>query len=183
MKAGGHEPRLRVIINGEGRESALFQPDMQVSGVWDIDPGQLREKGISGILIDIDNTIASWGDYHIPEAVWEWLKEVRRQGLGICLLSNNYTSRARRFSAMLGAPVVYGWVKPWPWGYRRAMKLLGIGHEQAVMIGDQLFTDILGAKRLGIYSILVKPMSHRELPHTRFKRVLERMVLGRGERR
>ncbi len=147
--------------------------------MWDVDLGELRDAGITDILIDIDNTIAPWGRYEIPPAVADWLERARELGFGVCLLSNNSAPRVVRFSKLLGLPAVWGWVKPWPWGYRRAMGLLGVAPSQAVMIGDQVFTDVIGAKRLGIMTILVDPLSDREPAHTRFKRLLERL-LGRG---
>lgn len=149
---------------------------MCVKGVWDVDLGELRTAGITDILIDIDNTIVRWGEYEIPPAVSEWLARARELGFGVCLLSNNLAPRVAHFSSLLGLPAVCGWVKPWPWGYKRAMGLLGVSPGHAVMIGDQMFTDVAGARRLGIMTILVDPLSERESAYTRFKRRLERLA-------
>ncbi|HON42459.1 MAG TPA: YqeG family HAD IIIA-type phosphatase [Bacillota bacterium] len=164
---------------GERRKTALIQPDMRVDGVWDIDLDELSRRGIAGIIVDIDNTIAPWGTYDLSERAAEWLERARNRGFGVCLLTNNHRSRADWFARALGLPAVCGWVKPWRWGYRRAMHILGTRPDSTVMVGDQLFTDILGAKRLGIHAILVSPLGDKELPHTRFKRRLERFLLGR----
>jgi HAD superfamily phosphatase (TIGR01668 family) len=169
---------------GEGRQLTLIQPDLCINGVWDVDLGKLREAGITDILIDIDNTIAPWGGYEIPPAVVDWLERAKSLGFGVCLLSNNFASRVEHFSRRLGVPAVCGWVKPWPWGFRRALSVLGVEPGRAVMIGDQLFTDVAGAKRLGLMTILVDPLSERESVYTRFKRRIERLM-GRkrpGER-
>ena len=166
---------------GERRKTVLIQPDMRVAGVWEIDLDELSHRGIAGIIVDIDNTIAPWGARDISAPAAEWLAQARSRGLGVCLLTNNYHSRANWFARALGLPVVCGWVKPWRWGYRRAMRVLGTRPDSTVMVGDQLFTDILGAKRLGIYSILVSPLSDRELPHPRLKRRFERFLLGRRD--
>ena len=164
---------------GERRKTAQIQPDMRVDGVWDIDLDELSRRGIAGIIVDIDNTIAPWGTYDLSERAAEWLERARNRGFGVCLLTNNHRSRADWFARALGLPAVCGWVKPWRWGYRRAMHILGTRPDSTVMVGDQLFTDILGAKRLGIHAILVSPLGDKELPHTRFKRRLERFLLGR----
>jgi len=166
---------------GERRKTALIQPDMRVKGVWEIDLDELSRRGVAGIIVDIDNTIAPWGTYDLYEPAAEWLERAINRGFGICLLTNNYHSRADWFARALGLPVVCGWVKPWRWGYRRAMQILGTHPGSTAMVGDQLFTDILGAGRLGIHTILVSPLSDRELPHTRLKRQLERFLLGRRD--
>ena len=166
---------------GERRKTALIQPDMRVDGVWDIDLDELSRRGIAGIIVDIDNTIAPWGAYSLYEPAAKWLEKARNRGFCVCLLTNNYHSRADWFARALGLPVVWGWVKPWRWGYRRAMHILGTRPDSTVMVGDQLLTDILGARRLGIHTILVSPLSDRELPHTRLKRRLERFLLGRRD--
>jgi HAD superfamily phosphatase (TIGR01668 family) len=175
---------LRGIMGcGERRNHALLKPDLQVSGVWEIDLDCLSEKGIAGIILDIDNTLAPWGSYEIPDRIREWVEKAKSKGFGLCILTNNYSSRADWFSRELDVPAVKGWVKPWAWGYRMAMRELGTDADSSVMVGDQLFTDIRGANRLGIYSILVSPLSNRELFHTRIKRRFEKMILGDKDER
>ncbi|HPU75526.1 MAG TPA: YqeG family HAD IIIA-type phosphatase [Bacillota bacterium] len=169
------------MSRGERRKTALIQPDMRVNAVWEIDLDELSRRGIAGIIVDIDNTIAPWGTYDVSAPASEWLARARSRGFGVCLLTNNHHSRGGWFARSLGLPVVCGWVKPWRWGYRRAMHILGTHPDSTVMVGDQLFTDILGAKRLGIHAILVSPLSDKELPHTRIKRWLERFLLGRRD--
>ncbi|MGB4338158.1 MAG: YqeG family HAD IIIA-type phosphatase [Bacillota bacterium] len=155
-----------------------MQPDLRVRRVWDVDLDGLKEAGITGILLDIDNTIAPWGGNQVPAAAVQWIHRARGLGFGVCILSNNPKSRVSRFSRELGVPAVCGWVKPWRSGYERALGILGVRREQAVMIGDQVFTDVLGARRLGIMSILVDPLNRREPLHTRVVRVLERLIAG-----
>lgn len=172
-----------IMGYGERRNHDLLKPDLRVSGVWEIDLDDLLARGISGIILDIDNTLAPWGSYDIPGPVREWIEEAKARGFHLCILTNNYGARADWFSRELDVGAVRGWVKPWAWGYRRAMRKLGTDADSTVMVGDQLFTDIRGANRLGIYSVLVLPLSDRELPHTRFKRTLERKILGEIDER
>ncbi|MEA4883435.1 MAG: YqeG family HAD IIIA-type phosphatase [Clostridia bacterium] len=161
---------------------SLLSPDERVDAVWEIDLKALAARGISGIIVDVDNTLAAWGSTKVSPMALDWLARARAAGFGLCLLTNNCAARGEHFRDALGIPAVYGWVKPWPWGFRRAMRILGTGPSGTVMVGDQLFTDILGARMLRLYSILVTPISDHELPVTRLARHLEGIILRERRR-
>lgn len=153
----------------------------RIKAVTDISTEWLCERGVKGVLIDLDNTIVPWGEETVAPVVCDWIRAGRRQGLRFCLLSNAYTQRARQIADDLQIPAIAPAFKPLPFGYIRAMNILDTEPENTVMIGDQLFTDILGARFLKIRAICVVPLSDTDFWATRLSRCLERFVLNKGE--
>ncbi len=147
-----------------------------MKAVTDISLEELHHEGIKGILLDLDNTIVPWSENEVPPAIRIWIQTGKERGLVFCLLSNSYTARAKRIAAKLNLPVIAPAFKPLPFGYRRGMKLLGTTSSNTVMIGDQLFTDMLGAHLLRINTKYVMPLSTTEFCLTRISRCLERLV-------
>ncbi|MGH2425704.1 MAG: YqeG family HAD IIIA-type phosphatase, partial [bacterium] len=96
-----------------------------------------------------------------------------------CIVSNNFAGRVRTLAEHLHVPVVIGAVKPTPWAFRKAMKVMGTTPRETALVGDQLFTDILGGNLLGLRTILVDPLSAREFPTTMLVRRIERLVRRR----
>lgn len=153
-------------------------PDEVVSSVTDIDPANLLRQGIQAVLLDLDNTLVPWQKVDVPEAVRCWVEAMKRSGLRLCLVSN--TRRRRRLEILsqeLDIAYVPKAFKPRRHGLREALERLGATPEQAVMIGDQVFTDVWGGNRMGIRTILVAPMARREFVGTRLSRYLERILL------
>ena len=130
-------------------------PYEYVDSVFDIDYRKLYSAGCRGLIFDIDNTLVHHGDDSTPEvdALFGRLAEM---GFRIVFLSDNSEERVRRFLRRIDAPYVCEADKPGTAGYLRALELLGLEKEQTVCIGDQMFTDVLGANRAGIPSILVR---------------------------
>lgn len=155
---------------------SLFTPDRAVASVADLDPALLLGGGIRGIILDLDNTIVPWGEATPPPFVREWVRRVRAGGLRACIVSNNSRVWVAQVGEILDLPVV-GWaVKPMPFGLLRAMALMGTRRRETALIGDQLFTDVLGGNLLGVHTILVEPLSVREFATTRLVRRIERLV-------
>ncbi len=144
--------------------------------VTDISIDDLYHKGIKGILLDLDNTIVAWSEQNVSPATRQWIQQGKQKGISYCLLSNSYTSRARRIANELDIHVIAPAFKPLPFGYQRAMRLLATTNSNTLMVGDQLFTDMLGAHLLKIDTICVTPLSTREFCLTRISRCLERLV-------
>jgi HAD superfamily phosphatase (TIGR01668 family) len=154
-------------------------PAWHVTSVEGIDPDRLVRDGIRGVVLDLDNTVVAWNASAPTEAVRHWVDRLRRAGLKACIVSNNFRDRPRAIAEALGIPVVLAAVKPIPWAFRRAMTIMGIPAHQTALIGDQLFTDILGGNLVGMYTILVDPLSSQEFPTTKLVRRLERLVRAR----
>jgi HAD superfamily phosphatase (TIGR01668 family) len=138
---------------------------------------ELVEEGVRGLILDLDNTLIGYGGTEIEEGNRAWLAAAREAGLGMVMLSNNTTGKVRRVSRELGIPGIDWALKPLPHGFRRAVGLLGLPREQVRVIGDQFFTDILGARLAGVASILVEPLVARDWAGTKILRALERLVL------
>lgn len=151
-----------------------FVPDEVLPSVLDIDLAELKRRQIRGLLIDIDNTIVRWGEWQMEPAFAQWIQEARKSGFKICLLSNAMPHRVNSFARELNVPGVSKAMKPLGRAFRRALQVVGLTAREVAVIGDQLFTDVYGGNRLGLYTILVSPLSTRELRTTRFMRRLER---------
>ena len=153
-----------------------FFPDRYVASTYVIDFEQLYKRGYRGLIFDIDNTLVPHGEPADERAVrlFERLKSI---GFRCCLISNNQEPRVRMFNERIGVDYVYNAHKPSTKNYRKAMEIMGTDRDTTVFIGDQLFTDVWGAKRTGIPSILVKPIHPKEEIQIVLKRYLERIVL------
>ena len=158
----------------------LLRPDMMATAIWEISPQQLRRRGIEGLILDLDNTIVDWNGNQVREEVRRWAERARQAGLRLCIASN--ARRKARVSAIaeeIGAMWLAPAGKPSRRGLRRAMEMLGTAPEGTALIGDQLFTDVVGGNRLGLFTILVRPLSGRDFPLTKIMRMLEWLVLRR----
>ncbi|MGC8784116.1 MAG: YqeG family HAD IIIA-type phosphatase [Armatimonadota bacterium] len=153
-------------------------PDEVVPSVSDIDPARLIQQGIQAVLLDLDNTLVPWQKVDVSDAVRRWVEAMKDAGLRLCLVSN--TRRRRRLEILakeLGIAYVPKAFKPRRYGLRQALELLESTPQQAVMIGDQIFTDVWGGNRMGMRTILVLPMARREFIGTKVSRLVERILL------
>jgi len=153
-----------------------FYPDAYVASTYVIDFERLYEKGYRGLIFDIDNTLVPHGAPadHRARMLFERL---RRIGFATCLISNNQEPRVKPFADQVESAYVYDAHKPSTRNYRKAMELMATDEETTLFVGDQLFTDVWGAKRTGIRSVLVKPIHPKEEIQIVLKRYLEKIVL------
>ncbi len=126
-----------------------FFPDESVSSTYDIDFQSLYEEGYRGILFDIDNTLVEHGKGASDQAL-DLFRRLEEMGFQCCLISNNKKQRVSSFNEKIGAHMIFNAHKPRRKGYREAMEMMGTNKENTLFVGDQLFTDIWGAKRIGI---------------------------------
>lgn len=147
----------------------------------DVAPSTLAAWGVRGAIVDLDNTLVPWNTAEIAEPVRAWIRSLQPD-VRVCLLTNNYTRRASSVAEALGVPIIKGALKPVPAAFLGALRVLGVGARAAVVIGDQLYTDVLGGKLLGMRAVLVTPLSTREFPTTKIVRWLERPVRARIRR-
>lgn len=155
----------------------ILKPGLYVSSVAKVPVGVLVERGIKGLVVDLDNTITLWNDDYLAPEVLEWFATVSQVGLKACLTSNNSPERGRRVVERLSLPAVFHCSKPRRRGLRQALEVLGTTPRETALIGDQVFTDVLGGNRLGVYTVLVEPISSHEFVGTRLMRRLERVIL------
>lgn len=153
-----------------------FYPDELVDSVYVIDFNKLYNRGFRGILFDIDNTLVKHGEDATVRAT-NLIKDLRQAGYKVCLISNNNKERVERFNKNIQVDYIYNAHKPSTKNYLKAMKLMGTTSNNTLFVGDQLFTDVYGAKRAGMTTILSKPIDPKEEIQIVFKRYLERIVL------
>jgi HAD superfamily phosphatase (TIGR01668 family) len=151
-------------------------------GVSSIDLALARAAGKKALILDVDNTLVSRRDGMIPEDVLEWLDEAKEMGFELFLVSNNWHRDILRHSRELGIPLIRKAMKPFPLANRLALRRMGVSARDTIVIGDQLMTDILGAKLAGIQSALVRPLSQTDLRHTLLLRKLEGFILRHKDR-
>ncbi|HHV78980.1 MAG TPA: YqeG family HAD IIIA-type phosphatase [Firmicutes bacterium] len=145
--------------------------------IFCIDLGRLASSGIKGLVIDLDNTLVAWSKRKPDPFLIDWFKKLRSKGFKCCIVSNNLSNReTEQFAIQLGASLVTSARKPFPRGFVQAMKAMGTGPSETAVIGDQLFTDVLGGNLAGTYTILVRPLGSREFPTTRLARLLEKLA-------
>jgi len=154
-------------------------PDERHDSVYDLDFEKLWARGVRGIIFDLDNTLGPWGFARWEERALVWLGAVKARGFRVGFLSNHEgEGRERLLESLDGNPIVFDARKPRLAGFRRVLEKLNLPPSEVVMVGDQLFTDVWGAKRLGLYCILVRPVApEREGPLVRLRRWLERFIL------
>ncbi len=156
----------------------LMMPDQYVSSLADIDFADLGMDNIEAIICDLDNTLIPWGSEEISSQTVQWLQDVRARRIKVAVVSNAMSNRVKRMGERLNVPAIPGATKPRRRGYRRALQMLEVPPERAAVVGDQLFTDVVGGNRLGMHTILVVPLSSRDFPVTKIIRVVERWALA-----
>lgn len=157
----------------------LIKPDEYYIDLLHIDFAAYAAQGCRLILLDIDNTLARHGAYAADDFAREAVSRILKAGLACRIISNAKHKRAMAFSASLNLPFTAMANKPWPHALKSACREAGIKSSQAVMIGDQLLTDIAAARRAGCRAVLVKPRFDHEAWNVRFKRIFERRALRR----
>ena len=153
-----------------------FFPDEYVDSAYGIPFEELYQKGYRGIIFDVDNTLVPHGAPADARSIGLF-ERLRAMGFSTCILSNNKEPRVAPFAGQVKSPYIFKGGKPSVKGYERAMEVMGTGRENTLFIGDQLFTDVWGARRTGLYSILTKPIDPHEEIQIVFKRYLEAVVL------
>lgn len=153
---------------------ALVKPWRREPDVASIGVDGLVEAGVRCVLIDRDNTVVPRDTKQAPKSALAWLDSLRAAGIKVCMVSNNFHSREVEESAKeLGCEVVHHAMKPAPFAVRRALKLMGATAEEAVLVGDQVFTDVMAGNLAGVRPILVDPQSTTDLWYTHIFRVFE----------
>lgn len=158
----------------------MLGPDRFCKDVESIKPETLTVLGARAVIIDLDNTLLPRDQEDVPESVRAWLDRLRTAGFAACLVSNNWHHRAREVAEELGLPIVAKAMKPLPVAFWRALSILRTHARECVVIGDQLFTDVFGARIVGCRVIMVPPRSSHDLPHTLMLRRIESLIMGRS---
>ncbi|MDK2896521.1 MAG: putative phosphatase [Candidatus Atribacteria bacterium] len=154
-----------------------FFPNLWVEGLADISLDSLKEKGISGLILDLDNTLVDWDSRQISPSVVNWVRESKGKGFQVFIVSNGLAERVEYFSQILKVPGISLAKKPRRVALRKALATMELTREEVALVGDQVFTDVWGGNRLGVYTILVRPTTSKEFIWTRMVRQLEGFIL------
>lgn len=157
----------------------LLTPNLFLPSIYDLPTPWLKEHLVQAIVSDLDNTLVPWRDYRVADQLAGWFQSLHSEGFRTVILSNARPSPTiQRLSEQLDTEVVLGARKPVQRFFRKALEKVGATPSQACVVGDQVFTDVLGGNLVGCYTVLVKRIGDREFVGTRLMRVFERMVLG-----
>lgn len=135
-------------------------PKFQTDAITDVTARFLREQGIRLLMLDFDNTIVPYTRDEPSQAVTQWLEQMKNSGITVCVVSNSHRQRVPDFCRAAGLDYITYARKPFPKGIRQCLDRYGIAPSQAALIGDQIYTDTLGANCTGVTSILVKAIDN-----------------------
>ncbi len=158
----------------------VFRATKAVRSVCSITPELLHSMGIRGLLLDIDNTLTTHDNPEPAEGVEAWIASMKAAGIEMRLVSNNHPPRVEPFAKRLGIPCICDSRKPLSDGFTRAMSSMDLPKTQLCVVGDQIYTDILGANWFGVKSIYVPPMELETTAFFKFKRFMEKPFLPKN---
>lgn len=153
-----------------------FYPTDYKNSTYEIDFDALYEQGIRGVIFDIDNTLVPHGA-PADERALQLFAKLKQLGIQTCLISNNQLPRVKPFAEAVNSRFIENAHKPSTKNYKKAMEIMGTNEKTTLFVGDQLFTDVYGANRTGIQTVLVKPIHPKEEIQIVLKRYLEKIVL------
>lgn len=158
-----------------------LRPDLRVDRVERLTARRLESLGLVGLLLDLDETLLPAAATEPTSEVVAWARDLQRAGVRLAIVSNGRPDRVARVARALDVPARALTGKPWPGAFRRGLAQIGLPAERCAMVGDQLFTDVVGARAAGLRTVLVPPLSRGGMPHTRALRRLEARILRGGE--
>jgi len=155
----------------------LLYPKLYLENVTKIDLELLKKNNIQGLILDVDNTLIDY-DKKPVEGLEKWCSNLKENKIKLCILSNsNKKEKVKKLATKLDIPFIYFAKKPLKIGFKKAKKILELENENIGVVGDQLMTDVLGANRCKMFSILVKPISEKDIWVTKLKRPLENYII------
>jgi uncharacterized protein len=161
----------------KSRKRDLFKPNLMLESIFQITPAFMLERDLRGLLLDLDNTLIPYKSSEEAPLVSAWAQTLLETGTQLRLVSNAMPQRVQFWGSRLQLHGVGLASKPWPVAFSKAITQMQLEPHQVGMVGDQLFTDILGGNLAGTFTIMVRPLSDNALPHTRWARKMERLVL------
>lgn len=154
-------------------------PDLYLDSVKLINSELLKKNKITGLIIDVDNTLVDY-DRNLIDGAEEWCEELKSDGIQCMILSNtNKKDKVETVSKVLDVPYIMFAKKPFKSGFKKAKEKLDLKSSQIAVVGDQLFTDVVGANRMGMFSILVKPVGEKDIFITKIKRPVEQIIINK----
>lgn len=154
----------------------ILYPNLYLKNIKEIKYEMLIKNNIKGLILDVDNTLL---DYYknMIDGLEEWCEHMKEKGIKFCIASNsNNRNKVDNISKKLEIPYIFFAKKPLKMGLNKAAKLMELKNEEVAVVGDQIFTDVLGANRCKMFSILVDPINERDMLVTIIKRPIENLI-------
>lgn len=161
---------------------SLFTPDLMLSSIQKIDKPLLDQHGIKGIILDVDNTLTAHGSQAVEQVILDWLEKMTTYGIKLIIVSNNNNRRIRPFAEKLGLEYVAMSCKPMTFAFTKAHRKIGLKSSEIAVVGDQIYTDILGGNLKRMFTILVQPYSLEHGLIYRVKRRFEKIHIKKYHR-
>lgn len=154
----------------------IFYPNDYLKSVTEISNEYLTRNNIKALILDVDNTLIDY-DKNLSIEIINWAKELKKNAIKMMILSNsNKKEKVKQVAEKLGLDYIYFGMKPLKKGFKKAKQKLNIENENIAVVGDQIFTDVIGANRMGMYSILVEPLEEKDILITLLKRPIENFI-------
>lgn len=154
----------------------IFYPNDYLKSVTQISHEYLSKNHIKALILDVDNTLIDY-DKNLSIEIINWAKELKKNAIKMMILSNsNKKEKVKQVAEKLGLDYIYFGMKPLKKGFKKAKQKLNIENENIAVVGDQIFTDVIGANRMGMYSILVEPLEEKDILITLLKRPIENFI-------
>ena len=160
------------------KEIELFLPNEYVKNMFHIQPEDLKNRGIKGVITDLDNTLIEWDRPNATPQLEEWFANMKEHDIQVTVVSNNNEQRVKDFADPLGIPFIHSARKPFVRAFKRAIAKMNLQSDEAVVIGDQVINGVLGGNRVGLHTILVVPVAKTDGFVTRFNRKIERRIMS-----
>ncbi len=155
-----------------------YYPDLYCDSIRHIDLDMLKNKGIKGLILDIDNTLVPMHSKDADENAMTWIRDLKNKGFKVCILSNASEKRVVRFNKDIAVIAIHRAYKPSGRAFLMAAEKLELQPESIAVVGDQIFTDIHGGNKANMLTILVKPIDKKEILYVRLKRWPEKLILA-----
>ncbi len=160
-----------------------YYPDLYCDSIRHIDLEMLKNRGIQGLILDIDNTLVPMHSKDADENAISWIAELKSKGFKVCILSNAAKKRVLRFNKKIDVTAIHRAYKPAGKAFLKAANEMKLEPENIAVVGDQIFTDIHGGNKANMFTILVKPIDKKEILYVRLKRWPEKLVLSSFNRK
>ncbi len=154
----------------------IFYPKAFYKNVTEITYDYLKENNIEALILDMDNTLIDY-DRNMPEEIKKWTNDIREKGIKLFILSNtNKEEKVKEVADKLNLEYIHFGMKPFKQGFKKAKEKLNLSNEKIAVVGDQIFTDIIGANRMKMFPILVEPLKEKDIFITLVKRPIENFI-------
>ena len=154
----------------------LLKPDIKLERVTDISVSLLKRNLIKSLILDVDNTLSTHHGQVLTQGLSEWILEMESNGINLMILSNSKEKRVKPFAEKIGLNFISLACKPLPFGYLGAIKALGTKRRNTAIVGDQIFTDVIGGNAVGVKTILLTPIKLESGWSFKLRRKLENLI-------